>query len=557
MKKVSTARLALLIALAVTIASLLLAIVSLFPVVTGQTQTKVLINDTFTLTPNEVRRQGLGSFHGGENLTLQVQNQNSFYKNFTIVAYSGPRYANYSNTDFTYNFTVGADYYEAIFVTNATSSGTVHFTVNATAPQTILPYGWLTFPAKILFFASIGAATAILLVPLLLKKNSPDQKIALLTLDQKKRRLILKLLIVSFVFWVVLVAVNAHPLATFENWYTDHTRHSYTASLFLKDGLAVFNTPLDTLASQDSSPFKYVTWPEMPHLYPIGSLLLFMPFGGLLQSDVDPVLVYKLLMGVFLVFAHVCLYFFLTVFLEKPIHLTWRLLGVYIIYIALPVYAADGMFDSVAFLFSLFAVTAFLVERYDYFFLLMATSVVFKYQAGIFLLPLMVVGILKLLQNTKFTRLVRNRAVVLGTVFFLISAFTAYVSFPYLMQTRPELVMNGINAFSPHAQIPWNWQTTSILLTLAVTLVYAVYMAKRNPLMSLSSLFLLVPSFTLPYFQNWYIPFIFVYILIPQEKREIEATLLWLIFMVAVLSFGMLSFNPFTLIDNFRTAIGI
>ena len=67
----------------------------------------------------------------------------------------------------------------------------------------------------------------------------------------------------------------------------------------------------------------------------------------------------------------------------------------------LVIYAADGMFDSVAFLFSLFAVTMFLSERYDYFFLLMGVSVFLKYQAGIFLLPLIIVGLLKLIEKNK------------------------------------------------------------------------------------------------------------------------------------------------------------
>ena len=137
----------------------------------------------------------------------------------------------------------------------------------------------------------------------------------------------------SLVLWLSLLAVNSNPLATFENWYTDHVRHAYVSSLFLKDGLSVFNQPLGTLASQDNSHFMFVTWPEMPHLYPLGSILLFLPFGALLQNGFDPVLVYKLEIALFLVFAHICLYFFLKVFLKKNMHLFWKLAGVYIIYL--------------------------------------------------------------------------------------------------------------------------------------------------------------------------------------------------------------------------------
>jgi len=85
-----------------------------------------------------------------------------------------------------------------------------------------------------------------------------------------------------------------------------------------------------------------------------------------------------------LVIAHICLYFFLKVFLKRKLEVSWKLVGVYIIYLALTVYAADGMFDSIAFIFSLFAVTMLLSERYDSFFVLIAASVFVKYQTGNF-----------------------------------------------------------------------------------------------------------------------------------------------------------------------------
>jgi hypothetical protein len=268
-------------------------------------------------------------------------------------------------------------------------------------------------------------------------------------------------------------------------------------------------------------------------------------------------LVYKLEIALFLVFAHACLYFFLTRYWKKDMHMLLKLVGVYIIYVSLVIYAANGMFDSVAFLLSLFALTMFMTERYDFFFLLVAVSAFFKYQAGIFFLPLIIVGLLRLFDKTRFSGLLRNKAFVGGAVFVVISGFTAYLSAPFLIGARPQLIMNGINAFSPNAQIPWSLQSFAVLLTLAATLVYALYMLNRNSLLSLSALFLLLPSFMLPYFQNWYLPFIFVYVLIPQQKKELEATMVWLIFMIAVLSFGGIAFNPLQIFDNFRTLLRI
>ncbi|MCL4430496.1 MAG: hypothetical protein M1167_07060, partial [Chloroflexi bacterium] len=445
---------------------------------------------------------------------------------------------------------------EAVFCSNASNADWVHFQVTVDKPQLLFPFSWLTAPAKIMFLISLGATIAIILTTGFSKLT---EKLETNPLSPDKNKIfhnsLIALLLLSLVLWLVLVAVNSNPYATFENWYTDHLRHAYVSSLFLKDGLSVFSQPLGYCASQDHSHFMFITWPEMPHLYPLGSILLFLPFGALLQSGFDPVLVFKLEIALFLVFAHICLFFFLRSFLKKDMHLFLRMVGLYIIYVSLVIYAADGMFDSVAFVFSLFAVLMFLGERYDVFFLLIGVSVFLKYQAGIFLLPLIIVGLLRLVEKNTVGRLLRNGAVIGGAVLVAISGFTAYLSAPFLMQTRPELVMNGINAFSSNSQSPYLLQGFSVLLTLAVTLVYAAYMLNKNSLLSLSSLFLLLPTFTLPYFQNWYIPFMFVYILIPQRKKELTATMIWLIFMVFMLSFGALAFSPLPILNYFGTML--
>ncbi|HLN89548.1 MAG TPA: hypothetical protein VK253_05735, partial [Candidatus Binatia bacterium] len=200
--------------------------------------------------------------------------------------------------------------------------------------------------------------------------------------------------------------------------------------------------------------------------------------------------------------------------------------------------AAGGMFDSVAFLFALISVMMFLSDRYDYFFFFIGISVFLKYQTAILLFPFIIVGLLNVLEKNNLGSLVRNKTVVLGTVLLGTSGFTAYLSAPFLLQTRQELVMNVINAFAPHSQVSWSYQSFSVLLTLAVTLAYAAYMLNKNSLLSLTAIFLLLPSFMLPFFQYWYIPFIFVYTLIPQHKKEFEVTIFWLIFMIVMLCFS-------------------
>jgi hypothetical protein len=546
---------ALLIALVVL--SIILGVSSMFPVATPNLESSAIINATFTLTQNQVRRQGLGTFGGGENLTVVAESPTAFYKELSIVTYSGTYYVNSTTLNVNYTFTADADYYEAVFYSNSPEPGVVHFQVMETHRQVLFPLDWLSQPAKILFFISLTALMLMLIRHTLATKIKSAKKPSLPLISSINRRRLAGLVVLSLMVWLILVAINTNPLATFENWYTDHARHDYVSSLFFKDGFNIFSQPLDRLASLDASPYKFVTWPEMPHLYPLGSIFLFMPFGALLQNGINAELVYKLEILLFVVVAHICLYFFLKVFLKKDLRVAWRLVGVYIIYVALITYAADGMFDSIAFIFSLFAVTMFLTERYDWFLLFVGTSVFFKYQAGIFLLPLIFIGAIELFRENKLDNLLRSKKVVLGLILICATFATAYVSAPYLLQTRPQLIMNGVNAFASNAQIPWIVQSFSVLLTLTATLSYALYMRNRNSLLSLSSLFMLVPSFLLPYFQNWYLPFIFIYILLPQTKKDTEATMLWLIFMMGVLSFGGAAFNPMLIIDNFRITFHI
>jgi hypothetical protein len=111
--------------------------------------------------------------------------------------------------------------------------------------------------------------------------------------------------------------------------------------------------------------------------------------------------------------------------------------------------------------------------------------------------------------------------------------------------------MNGINAFATNTQISWSLQSFSILLTLAVTVAYAVYMLNKSSLLSFSAFFLLLPSFLLPYFQDWYIPFLFVYVLIPQRKEELEATTLWLTFLIVMLAISGANYQPIPIMAQY------
>jgi hypothetical protein len=558
MKQLAMSKIFLFGAMLLFVLSVVIAVVSLYPVATDDKETRVIIDDSFRLTPLEMRRHGLGSFRGGENVTILVNKAAVSPLNFSIQTYNGTRYSNMSTADIQFSFTASADCHEAVFFSDSNTAIDIQFVVSVQKPKVLFPFSWLTTPAEVLFFFSLGSIMLLLLKSALHKPSvlrADEHKAQFLS--QKSRRILLILLLLSLALWFFLLVVNTNPLATFENWYTDHARHPYSSSLFTKVGFSIFDTPLGKLASGDSSYYKFVTWPHMPHLYPLGSILLFLPFGFLLQSGVNQVFVFKMEIAVFLLFSHVSLYYFLERFWKQKMFPLLKLLGIYAIYVPLIVYSANGMFDAVAFLFSLVAISMYLNGRYDYFLLFMALSVTFKYQPAIFLFPLIIMGVLKLFEQHGFSRIIRNKAVIAATVLAVLAVFTAVLNAPFLMETRPEFVMNGINAFSSHSQIPWALQSSMVLLTLTVTLLFAIYLLNKNPLISLSAIFILLPSFTMPYFQIWYLPFFFGYALIPKQKREIEVTMIWLIFMVAVLSFGGVSFNPLNVLDGWKRVLGL
>jgi hypothetical protein len=548
----SCTKLVLFAAMLLIVLSITLATISLYPVPEkGAIQTRVLINDTFQLSPNETYREGLGSFYGGENITVEVQSSPSFQKNFSLMLplsndvlliKTGISYNN-TQSNFTYSFLASPDYYDAVF-TSASTTGTIHLQVIDQKPKAVYPYSWLTEPSEILFIVSVCAAILLTLKSVLSSSSLAESKtIVIPSLSKKAQRGLLGLLLFGLVVWLIILAFNSGPLATLENWYTDNARDTYVSSLFLKDGLSVFSQPLSKLASVDTSNYKFVTWPQMPQLYPMGSILLFLPFGVLIQNGFNSTILFKIEIAIFLVTATACVYFFLRVFLKKNMTLILKLLGVYLIYVTLVAYAADGMFESVAFLFALFAIYMFIMERYDYFFFLVTVSTFFKYEAAIFLFPLIVVGLIRLVQKNKVWNLLRNKLVVAALILGSVSVYTAYLSAPYLISGSPQLVMNGINAFATNTHIAWIDQSFFVLLTLGVTLSYAVYMLNKNILLSVSALFLLLPSFMMPYFQNWYLPFIFVYALIPQQKEELNVTVFWLGFMVVLLAFSGTNFQ--------------
>jgi hypothetical protein len=72
MKQLTMSKIFFIGAMLLLVLSVVTAVVSLYSVTTEETETHILINDSFRLTPQETRRHGLGSFRGSENLALTI-----------------------------------------------------------------------------------------------------------------------------------------------------------------------------------------------------------------------------------------------------------------------------------------------------------------------------------------------------------------------------------------------------------------------------------------------------------------------------------------------------
>jgi hypothetical protein len=231
-----------------------LGVISFFPVPNGESKSSIIINDRFNLTFQEIYRQGIGAFHGGENITILISQNSENLINFTLLTYGGPQYSEASRTDIAYVFVANQDYYEAVFCTNITEKTLpISLQVTVQKPDASFPFSGLSDFAKTLFIISLTIGTIYFVKSPrnLFDFNSEESKPTRYT--AKNLKLLKYSILLSLIFWLLLLIINTYQLATFENWYTDSARHPYTSVLFTKVGFSVFDTPLKALSSSDNS----------------------------------------------------------------------------------------------------------------------------------------------------------------------------------------------------------------------------------------------------------------------------------------------------------------
>jgi hypothetical protein len=156
---------------------------------------------------------------------------------------------------------------------------------------------------------------------------------------------------------VLVVPLFKPPRYSLAPLYTDHMRHAYAAWALLNIGPEVFTTPIAQWDFGASHPF--VMWDTLPHLYPIGSLVLFLPFGVVINLGIVPEplvnMAMIMLFGVGGVVGAWLLYRTLSESYEPA------LLGV-VLLIVTPMYVfwgLNGFFDTFAVMLALYGVRAY------------------------------------------------------------------------------------------------------------------------------------------------------------------------------------------------------
>ncbi|MFB0544934.1 MAG: hypothetical protein ACETVN_04415, partial [Asgard group archaeon] len=449
------------------------------------------------------------------------------------------------------------DYYEVVFYNNESTPRNINLLASLERRAERYQNSWLVAPAKLLFFTG-WISTIILLVWRVAKtplERSIDRRNNSTSRSISSRKLVV-LVLASCIFWLSFLAMPGYSSLGLENWYTDHARHPYSAYLFTKYGFSVFDTPLGKLASIDNSFYKFVTWTEMPHLYPVGSIFIFLPFGLLLQSGVPCSLVFKMEMALFLIFAHICIYYFTKHFSGKPLRRLVKYAGVYSFCFLLILYSANGMFDAIPLLFSLISLIEFVKNHYSKSVIYATVAAFFKYQAAIVLVPLILIALIRLYKDVDLYDMARKIWLPLTLTLVSVEAYTAYLNIPFMIRARPELIMNAIYLFGPHAQLPWQTRFFAIFSTLALTITIVLYLLRKGgAISSLLLFYTFLPFFSMAYFQPWYFPFFFIYALIPERTSLVNVVVLWLVAISLIISLGYFRYDPLWMGELIRRAL--
>jgi len=505
-----------------------ISVFSSIPVRRGHTCIqRIIINEQIKMSPKEQRRYCLGFFEKNCNISIRVYEKTGKPVIYEVIIYNGLIISNISSIAPESSFRTNNNYYELVLINNSTNYLEIYLNATAEEPYLEYPYWHISWIGKnLLLIGGLG----FVIQTLWLKHDESLLTEVAFSRKPHMAKFLLAATISSFLFWSLIITLPSFSSLGLENWYTDHIRHSYTAFLFLKYHFSVFSVPLGSLANNDDSFFKFITWAKMPHLYPLGSIALFLPFGIPLQFGVPSELIFKLEIATFVFFGHVCIYLFGKMLLENGyMHKITKIAVFSFFYYIVVLYSLNGMFDSIPVLFSILALSNLIKKRYEASFLFLSIGFLFKYQVAIFLLPLFLINFLNIFTKKDLLSILRNAKITAAFLFIAVSSVSLIESLPYILNVRENLIMNPLYLFRLPVNVSWVYHLFALSVVLIFSFLCVFFSFKRNRTFSAFISYLLLPFVSLPYFQPWYFMYVPLPALLIKDKRFSALFVVWLV----------------------------
>ena len=352
-------------------------------------------------------------------------------------------------------------------------------------------------------------------------------------------------LLVSLIFTSYLVLANNAFTSSLEPQYFDHLRHQRFAFEFLSEGMSIFSTPMKELVPIGNP--AYYGWSEIPEFYPMGIVIFFIPFSILaFNSIIDPTIINKLTIIIFLLFAHLAIYLYTSTLFNQSYDKTRQeehgvtIILIVIFYIYLIIWSLNGQYEAIPVFFVILSLIQLKKKNCGQSVFWYVIAIFFKYQA-IFLLPIYLfvayrlIGtsediILKIKNSSKMSKLLIG--VTIGISF--INVYTFLKSLPSLSHIPIEnpFYILSINL----AHILSTDQTMFILLALITTLFAVLNFISKDFTFGALVCWLFATIVFSKQFQMWYMFWFFLPLIICTTSTRRLYYSLWLVGVIYCMS---------------------
>ena len=386
--------------------------------------------------------------------------------------------------------------------------------------------------------------------------------------DSSPRRKALTITLASLTLWSVWNGVRTldHPWGDLSRGvFTDHLSHMNAARLFPRVGSDLWRKPIAKM-------FRPLTDPEMAHMpadiraggsgtggvylvpgwpptkplvmswtgksrmYPPGDMLLVAPIAALYHfAPISFKTTCRILLGWFVVAAHLALYWFLLAYFEGPRSgIEW--LGVFFLYSAMIYWALEGFYDC-ATMVPLALCARYLGKRRSLAAIVAYCVAAFVHFRAFFLAPWAVYAALLVLKDRAWRRWTRRDvpAMVVAVVCAGASLYAFWLDLPDL---RISGVSNPLLLGSPGLNVPMAWNVAILLAFCVGMLVWS-----RAWLDAAVLAWLGFTIFSLREFCWWHMLISMSWIGAPADRQIIRAVRLAFLVTVGSLAIGQ-QFGP-------------